>query len=426
MLLAWDTTDRLNWGARAAHIATHQLLKGVAGQIDVLSGRFQRREEPIDFVLPEWLAEPLRRRRDRHRWAEAYVQVESFFGAKPDYVDLDPQVTRRNILENQNNDRLCRLCRSVRQHDRIVIDGNGDMILKQKPRRTLLMDLALVELAAHFEKEIYYVNSILSDCPVSGRNQELAQTCMQTLGKCDAVAFRDPRSYELADELNAGFEPAFIPDSLFFWHDVLADSEQDIPARGDFVLPYEKEDTERFGRLRFDVPYVCVTGGSRAAFNPDLAADAYARLVEALTALEHEVYLVPTGAGDAFLYEVAEATRTPILPTEVPIMMGGAILANASLFITGRYHPSIMAAAGGTPCVFLGADSHKTSSLQRMLGYGDAETFSATPTSAEREAIVDRAKSLLHRGGALRDKIQQASREKADAAARLRSFVEGA
>jgi polysaccharide pyruvyl transferase WcaK-like protein len=122
---------------------------------------------------------------------------------------------------------------------------------------------------------------------------------------------------------------------------------------------------------------------------------------------------------------VAEETDTPIIPGEVPILMGGAILANARLFVTGRYHPSIMAAAGGTPCVFLGADSHKTRSLQRMLGYDDPQVFSAIPYPDEHDDLLARSRELLDGGQPVRDRIQQNAEARAEETAELATLVNG-
>jgi len=132
---------------------------------------------------------------------------------------------------------------------------------------------------------------------------------------------------------------------------------------------------------------------------------------------------VPTGAGDRFLYDVAEDTGVPIVPAEVPILMGGAILANARLFVTGRYHPSIMAAAGGTPCVFLGADSHKTRSLQRMLGYDDPHAFSAIPPPEEHSDLLAECRERLDGGQTVRDRIQRNAEARAEETKELATLV---
>lgn len=423
MLLAWDTIDRLNWGARGAHVATYQILSGTRQDIERVSGEYQRQSCPINFAFPERISRPIWKRRDQYGWAAAYVQLESLFGTQGDYLDLCPETSRQNILDNLEREPIRQLYEAVRRHDRVVVDGNGDMIFKETPKRNLLADLALIELAHHLGKEIYYVNSIFADSSVTGQNETLARHCVETLRKCDLVAFRDPESLELFREMSGGEDAECIPDSLFHWTDDLRDSRQHLPENGDFLIPYTQERDDYFGTLDFEGDYLCVTGGSRAAFTQQQACEGYCRLVERLQELNLPVYLVPTGAGDRFMYDVAEETGVSIVPAEVPILMGGAILANARLFITGRYHPSIMAAAGGTPCVFLGADSHKTRSLQRMLGYQDPHIFSAIPSSDEHNDILARCRELLSGGRAIRDRIQREAEARAEEAEELATLV---
>jgi hypothetical protein len=351
--------------------------------------------------------------------------LEYKLGACPDFIDARPTVSLHNILNNLDDDYVRGLYDAVRRHATVVVDGDGDLIFKKEPRRNLLADLALIELADHLDKEVYYVNSIFSDCPVTGRNETLAERCLETLKKCDAVAFRDPTSLRLARKMDPELGADWIPDSMFYWYDALADSRPQLPDSGDFIIPYPYEAEEIYGKLDFAKPYVCVTGGSRAAFTPGEAFDGYCGLVEQLHRLDYPVYLVPTCGGDQFLQDVAQETQTPMIPAEVPILMGGAILANARLFVTGRYHPSIMAAAGGTPCVFLGADSHKTASLQDLLGYDEQITFSAIPDPEEWDDILGRSEELLSRGQALRDSIQESAQECAEQTTRLTTLVNG-
>jgi polysaccharide pyruvyl transferase WcaK-like protein len=424
MLLAFDTSGRQNWGARGAHVATYRLLSGGDEDVERLEGHYQNRAVPIDFTLPDAIASGLWRRQDRYWFASAYAKLESRLGARADFIDPRPEVSLRNILRHLDNDYIRGLYDAVRSHDKIVVDGDGDMIFKEEPRRTLLTDLAVIELADHLDKEIYYVNSILADGSVTDRNERLADRCLKTLKKCDEVSFRDPASLDLAQRMDEELSAEWIPDSMFYWHDKLADSRRQLPESGDFIIPYTREAEADYGELDFTTPYICLTGGSRAALSPEDAFDGYCQLVEQLCRLEHPVYLVSTCAGDTrFLPDVAQETGTPLIPAEVPILMGGAILANAHLFVTGRYHPSIMAAAGGTPCVFLGADSHKTRSLQRMLGYDDPHVFSAIPTPDEHDDLLARGRDLLDGGQPVRDRIQQEAQKRAEEAKELATLV---
>ena len=252
MLLAWDTIDRLNWGARGAHVATYQLLSATGHDIERVPGEYQRESHPINFAFPERISRPIWKRRSQYGWAATYTQLESLFGAQADYLDLRPETSRQNILDNLDREPLRQLYDAVRRHDTIVVDGNGDMIFKETPKRNLLADLAMIELAHHLGKDVHYVNSIFADSSVTGRNETLARHCVETLEKCDTVAFRDPRSLELYLELGGSTEARCVPDSLFHWFDDLRNSRPHLPENGDFLIPYTQERDPYFGTLDFE------------------------------------------------------------------------------------------------------------------------------------------------------------------------------
>jgi polysaccharide pyruvyl transferase WcaK-like protein len=118
------------------------------------------------------------------------------------------------------------------------------------------------------------------------------------------------------------------------------------------------------------------------------------------------IIIVQGCIGDNFLHEVSTRTITPIVPVETPILLAATVLANSKLFVSGRYHPSIMASLGGTPCIFLGSNSHKNTALQEILEYESVEEFSAYPSSDECIKILEKAKVILEEGEEKRTKIK--------------------
>jgi hypothetical protein len=424
MLLAWNTTQRLNWGARGAHAATYQLLSEAFEEVERLSGLYQTKSYPINYTLPDRIAYPLSRQRDRFLVAKVYDKLERLTGGQWDYLSNSPQTSAERVIQNKDKKYFGGLVDKVENSEKVVVDGNGDMIFKSSPKRNLIVDLVLVELASKLGKEVFYVNSVFADGSVTERNEVLAQTCLASLRKCRAVAFRDPTSLQLSQQMDASLDAQWIPDSLFYWYDYFADSRSELPRNGSYAIPFTQED--RIGRhkdLDLGGSYICVTGGSGAAMTPEKASRGYSQLVNQLQKLDPPVYLVPTCSGDSFLYDVADETQTPIVPAEVPILMGGALLANARVFVTGRYHPAIMAASGGTPCVFLGADSHKTRSLQQLLEYEHPQVYSAVPSPDEQNDILEQCRTLLRRGQEARDRVQHEAAECARQVPQLAALI---
>src|SRR5208337_1599004 len=144
-----------------------------------------------------------------------------------------------------------------------------------------------------------------------------------------------------------------------------------------------------------------------AGSQPDRAIRCYSQLVDEVSQLGYRVYLTENDWPDLFLERVARGKNVAIVPVNAPILMCGAVLANARLFISGRYHPSILASLGGTPCIFMGSHAHKMSSLSRVLEYDVQREFNAFPNDSEIAEILSTARNYLDQGETLRARIRQ-------------------
>ena len=145
----------------------------------------------------------------------------------------------------------------------------------------------------------------------------------------------------------------------------------------------------------------------------------FTRLLVRVRELGYAVYLTENCGGDSFLETVAAREGVGLVPVYTSVFMSAAILANARLFISGRYHPSILASLGGTPCIFLGSSAHKMHSLQKILGYENPHEFSVYPSELELEKILEMARDYLDKGESLRMKIKAYARKRCAEALRL-------
>ena len=422
-----DNQAGANWG-RGASLALLRLLSSrfeisgrVAGDFFVLD------QAPVGYVggaLPA-ACDPLARwvlvHRYRHRVVSWGARLLQLLGAR-DFVSEDPVRSVDRLVANRSrHPALARIYQQARDADLMVIDGDGDIIFSTPPRRETLFLLAAMELGLRLGKPVFLVNSMISDCPLSGRNAQTLATTARLLARCAAVALRDPESLAYVQTEMPGVNCRCIPDSLFSWSPLLADALP--PGNGDFLLPYPEQDG-LWGTLDFSRPYLCVGGGALAASQPEKSVPAYVRLVETLRGLGCPVYLTENDTPDAFLRQVAAATGAGLVPAHTSILMAGAVLAHARLFVSGRYHPSILAALGGTPCIFLGSHAHKMRSLARLLDYPDAGEFHATPDPAGVAAIAARARDYLEQGDALRARIRAVAKRRCDEAAGLPAYIE--
>ena len=423
-----DNRAAMNWG-RAASIALSQLLSGsfhisgrVTGDLFDLStaeaGYVGTLMPPKYYRHFRYLL--LRQWRRPIAW---YIKLEQSLGAK-DFIVEDPAASIDNLLAHKRRyPALDRICREASEADLMVLDGDGDIIFSTPPRRQTLFLLAMIELGIRLKKPVFLVNSMISDCPLSGRNQTTVAAARRLFAQCRAVALRDPESLEYVQKEMPEANASFIPDSLFAWFSLYAGDTVYPPSNGDFLLPYPEKE-EYWGKLDFSKPYVCIGGGALVASQPERSVQCYTRLVDAIGQLGYRVFLTANDISDSFLQRIAREKSVGIVPADAPILMCGAVLGNARLFISGRYHPSILASLGGTPCIFLESHAHKMGSLARVLEYEAHRQFDAFPDDSEIAEIVSAARRYLDQGEPLRARIRQVAKTRCAEAISLPALLQ--
>ncbi len=413
VVIVGDHRETLNWGGRGQTIALHDLL--VANNY-VISGAIpssvlvsvESGEAYVGGVLPVALVNFLERKRGRNKLIDGCLAINKELG-QTDCITQDPEESLRLLLKYKKKSRgLQSVFESVVNADIVVINGEGAGVLATPYRRDFHFYLAMVELAKHLGKKVFYVNGILSDCPLTGRNERSLRAAEKSLSKCDGVFWRETQSLEFAQREMKGAKCDYIPDALFAWYDRRDEIRNSLVKNGDFIVPHPDEYAQ-FGKLDFSVPYICVGGSSFAAFFQDKAVDRYTELCGVLKQTGLRVYVTENCGGDRFMHEVARRLDLGIIPARTPIYSCAAVLANARLFVSGRFHPTILASLFGTPCVFLGAHSHKMESLQRTLEYEQSPMFSGLPSEEENRRILATALELLSNENGLRARISQVS-----------------
>lgn len=361
----------------------------------------------------------LRRWRRPVAW---YLNLEQLLGAK-DFISENPSESADNLFVHKRRyPVLAQIYDQAAEADLLVLDGDGDIIFSTPPRRQTLFLLAMIELGIRLGKPVFLVNSMISDCPLTGRNTETLAHAKRLLSQCRAVALRDPDSLAYVRAEIPEANSHMIPDSLFAWFPYYEDGIGHLPRNGDFLLPHPEKD-EYWGKLDFSEPYICIGGGALVGSDPERSVQCYGKLVDAISSLGYRVYLTENDLSDSFLQKVAREKNVGIIPVDAPILMCGAVLAHARLFVSGRYHPSIFASLGGTPCIFLASHAHKMGSLSRVLDYDVQREFSAFPDVSEIAEIVSTARQYLDQGEILRTRIRRVAKLRCEEATQLPAFL---
>jgi polysaccharide pyruvyl transferase WcaK-like protein len=421
-----DNSDLANWGCRATSTALREMILERHEIIGTVGGRMIEAQYPVSNVVADGVWGRFSRTFNRSRVRALPLASTTFdaFGRRNGLshdLDANIHVLRRARAYDRS---IRNMFAALEGADCVVVNGEGDLIFSTPARDRLLFTLTVCEMALRAGKPLFYLNAMVSACPLSGINRETSALAAGVLGRAAAFAVRDPVSLAFVRQEMPGVQVEMFPDAVFSWsaryapptatdHDFapIAAAFADIGLRAPKVL-------ER--------PYVILGGGSRAARNWALATERYCALAEAVQTLGLPVVLAPGCDGDLFLERVARQTGAPMLPLHTPISVVAAVLSGARLMISGRWHPSILASLGGVPTVFMGSNSHKTLTIQSMLEQADPREFDATPSSAEIDGILSRARRLLDMGDGERLRILEVVDRLSKAARRSTSLVDSA
>lgn len=428
LLYLADNSDLSNWGCRATSLALRQLLAAAGHEIvGTVTGSMIEAPYPRSEVVANRFWGPFSRRlnRDRVRKLPLAASVLDRLGQR-NALSHDLSANIETLERARAWDAPTRrLFAAIEACEAVAVNGEGDLIFASPARSRLLYTLTICEMALRRGKPLHYLNAMVSECPTTGLNGETLALATDVLRRATAFTVRDPVSQAFVRDNMPGVEADMYPDAVFSWSRLLAPADQPIAYDRSAIAPF----FERGDHLPevFDRPYLLLGGGSRAARDWPAATQAYVGLVEALAVVGLPVVLAPGCSGDLFLREVSARTGAPMVPLETPALAAGAILANARVFVSGRWHPSIMATLGGTPCVFMGSNSHKTLTIQSMLENTDPIEFSPCPSTAEAGQIAARARALVAAGDAERARILAVTRRLGEEARGIvRSVGQGA
>lgn len=428
-----DFRDLPNWGCRATGAALAQMLVGEHTIIDTIgvetlhgTAWHEYAEPPVIYrdILPRRLFDHFwRARRVNARSANAYFRLERHLGARLDFISESPDESVKQFhLARRSNPRLQEICRSIETCDALVFNGEGTMVFSTPARRDVLYNLFLIKLGQNLGKQVYFVNAMFSDCPYTGRNNSTLVSAAALLDDCMAVVCRDRESFGYVKAFAPKANVTSVPDALFTWKSKVERAAAAVGQSADVTLPYGQE--RLLDQIDLDRPYICVSGSSSASVHPDHVSG-YAMLVTELQKLGLPVYVVCTCLSDLFLQLVGAKTGAKVIPYQIPVMAGAGILARARLVVSGRFHPSIMASLGGTPCIFLGSNSHKTRSIQGVLKYERVREYSSVPGPDEVSEIVACAKQMLARENEQRQQIGAVAGERMQQAWEVMRVIAG-
>lgn len=331
-----DPLTRSNWGGRATSLAMGGIVENSAGR-------------HIASTISEHILKPLSPIDEKYEGRSGFRAVDELASA---IAAPEPATQGLRAVKA-----------AITAADDLVVNGEGDFILTE--RLTLVRTLAMMRAAKMLGKPVHLLNSILSYAPVRPEHEKLIiDEVGVTLAMCDSIRYRDPASLALHEELFPQLPADWVPDALFAWAGAaktsLADRTAFSPETEGLSIPVQR-------LLHGGEPYVVLSGSSRA----DVDTDEFRATVLALRSqLKKDGIATVFAASDGpdLKYITAlKGSGTMVVQAKVPLTAAARLLWNASAFVSGRYHPSILATLGGTPFVLMHSNSHKTKSLYDVV-----------------------------------------------------------
>lgn len=368
-----DNRTGLNWGARATSIAMSQLISEkheIVGTIyNDLKTKNIHLNHKILGIFPTTYFTDKHLSKKQDLLEKILVKLNLL---KRMYLcSLDFKKNQVNYLKfATKHPDLKYIERQLSSAELLVVNGEGDMIFTAE-RKTLIFLLTIMQIAinrgikvAFINAMVSYPNNITTDEKLSENDILLKNECLRILSQCHKIQLRENKSADLLSSIAPNLAHKVTPDALFSWYKQVNDVElQDSNA----VLGRDME--KAYGTFDFKKPYIVISGSSIFAKRKrEDIIKSYIKLVESLKSDSYNIYLLAPCTQDNFLNEVGAATNTNVISVYTAVFWGAKVLAKAQLYISGRYHPSIMALLGGTPLICFESNSHKMVGLQELIG----------------------------------------------------------
>lgn len=430
-----DNRNRGNFGCRATSTALAQLIERNHTIVGTVTGKYTNSDNGQLFFyqhLPKGIYKKLG---GFKYWTDLktglylfarMIKGHHYYFSNFDFIDYNFEKSVKNLIDCiPANPGLKEMDLRQYDFDALVVNGEGSFIFATPAWRECLVEAMLMWWALKLGKKVYYLNGMLSDDPYTLHNTETISAIENIFQQCEIVQVREMQSYEYAKKYFSTSKLIMKPDALFTWYDYINDEYKVTDGR--YIIGPSGAFNETFECYDFTKDYLCIAGSSSvglASKDIEEIISAYVKLVNMVRKeIGLDIYLVEVCEGDKFLCEVAKRTKVKLIPIDTPIISAAKILSNAKVFISGRYHPAILASMGGTPCVFMGSNSHKTRSLQELLQYDFVHEYDVLPNEDEVEKMIGQAKKEIAEGEGLRERIKNRCYELRNAAMEIADLI---
>lgn len=398
-----DTTTSENWGCRATTKMLREQVEAAGGNIvHTMYLSEMTRGKPL---IPEWifpkkpknylrkqlgvksgLLAAIRTFRNQNR-RESYKTYESITSLWDDipgsFSSFDSCATQiRGGTRHRN------IHESLQKSDLVVINGEGSIYDRRRKGRMMFF-------IGYLAKEYYNTDCILVNHTADISDPVMREMAEKVYPRFDDVVFREPVSARSCSYILDGDTEQYVGADSAFRFDPIEDTSSwnTVAGRPEYYSIWP--DSAR----SFDPKslYICI-GGSSIFNRPDRPSydpiPAFKRLVEEVERELGPVVLTACSSDKRIFRPIANELAVPLIGPRIPVQQLVDILGNASLYIGGRWHSSVLALTGGTPLITFTANTHKTQGILEHAGL-DHRVFEGLRLEDKIDDILAVARDLI-------------------------------
>lgn len=281
--------------------------------------------------------------------------------------------------------------------DIIYINGEGNIVNGTDQYGKYRMGARYILFMAWVSKIKYNKTTLMVNHTVDPNNSNAFEMISHIYPHLDEVYVREPLSLPILEKykINNG---KFVPDALWAYK---PSKHWEIPD----ILKKE---------IDFSKPYICIgdSSGFRNAYNKvkwDVPS-VMGKIIDELHKITSQIIFVDgfSGGNDDITQIIKKKKLGYVNLNNCSYHDLYHVLERSQIFISGRWHASILCILANTPILLWGSDSHKTKSLYTILDY-PYPFFEVSTLPVNIEELTDTVKKIIGNQELIKADIQAKS-----------------
>ncbi|MDI9394564.1 MAG: polysaccharide pyruvyl transferase family protein [Euryarchaeota archaeon] len=278
--------------------------------------------------------------------------------------------------------------------DAIYINGEGNIVNGTDSKGVYRIGALYILFLAYFIKKHLNKYCAIINHTVDPNNLDAAEIVKNVYPLLDYVAVREPYSIKNLNELGF-YNVELVPDALFTF----------VPEENIWHPPeiLKKE-------IDFTKPYICIGDSSGIRSRTTKVkwdvCEMYSKLIKELKNITDQIVFVDgfNGGHESINRLVKENKIGRVNLNNCSYKDLYHVLSKSEIFISGRWHASILCVLSGTPILLWSADSHKTKGLYSLLEY-PYRFFQIDTLPLHIDDIINQTKEILENKKTISDEI---------------------